>query len=211
MNKMVKGTKKYGVIGKVASTKSFQRIVVEIICDSMSDFQRRYIIPGTKWQAPIYQGPDPRTEYHPVGLLKEHIKGVRVKLPTGETYLTVGIPGTRGQAIRTDQDRAWVITQVLHRGWTAPKARFGGMRFPVWRQELRNPEREVAPPEGIEPRPDVAWIFITRAKAQERIRLNPFHIRAFEQHKDKYVEIIRKRLTKIKQPKMKRVVKIIKG
>jgi hypothetical protein len=81
---------------------------------------------------------------------------------------------------QTDPDKAWIVTQVLHRGWASPKTRFGPMQFPVKRSELRNPEVEVPPPQGIPEDASVAWIYITQAKAQTRITLNRFHVRAFE-------------------------------
>jgi hypothetical protein len=183
-----------GVKGYIWDSKDLAKILEERVIESFSTWQRQFVIPATKFAAPIYQGPDPREQYHPKGLLKQYLGQVQATTKSGRTYLTCGIPGATGMGQATDPDRAWIITQVLHRGWVMPKARTKPMQFPVLRSELRNPEVEVPPPKGMPEDSSVAWIYITFARPQERITLNKFHIRAFDNTTTNFLTIFRSRM-----------------
>lgn len=185
---------KSGVTGYIWDSKDLAKILEERVIESFSQWQRQNVIPATKFGAPIYQGPDPRTQYHPKGLLKQYIGQVTAKTNSGRSYLTCGIPGATGMGQTTDPDRAWIITQVLHRGWVSPKARMKPMQFPVLRSELRNPEAEVPPPKGVPEDSSVAWIYITFARAQSRVTFNKFHIRAFENTQSNFYTIFRSKM-----------------
>ena len=181
---------KSGVEGYIADPRALAQHFEDIVVKTFSDWQRRFVNPSTIYEAPIYQGPDPREQWHPKGILKQYIGLVSAKTQSGKEYVTTGIPGATGAGTQTDPDKAWIITQVLHRGWTSPKARSKPMRFAVWRNELRNPEVETSPPEGIPEDPEVAWIFITFARPQERITLNQFHKRAFDAEADSFISLL---------------------
>lgn len=199
---------KSGIKGYIWDNKDFESRIEQAVVDAFSKWQRSYVIPSTRFQAPMYQGPDPRAQYHPKGLLKQYIGSVEAKTLSGKTYVTCGIPGSTGLGQTTDQDRAWIITQVLHRGWIAPKARMKPMQFPVLRSELRNPEVEVPPPAGIPEDPTVAWIFITFARAQSRVTINRFHIRAFENLAGQYVTILQQQIKSADIPSKTRKIRI---
>lgn len=190
---------KSGVKGYVWDPKDLASRFEDVVVRTFSDWQRNYVEPLTRYEAPIYQGPDPREQWHPKGLLKQYIGLVSERTLSGKRYVTTGIPRATGHGTESDPDRAWIITQVLHRGWVAPKARTKPMRFAVWRSELRNPEVETEPPEGIPENPEVAWIFITFARPQERITLNLFHKRAFDACTDEFLRMLEKNLSKFPQ------------
>lgn len=192
-----------GVKGKIPDTQSLTDALEEVICEAMSVWQRRYIVPGTKFQAPIYSGPDPREEFHPRGLLRRYIGLVQAQTRRGKTYLTCGIPGATERGDKTDPDRAWIITQVLHRGWAAPKARLKPMRFAVWTRDLRNPDVKTSPPEGIPENPEVTWIFVTYARPQSKITLNPFHTRVFESQAGAFIRVLIPRLERVLRRKVR--------
>lgn len=194
--------RKTGIKAKVFDPKAFRDTLEEAMLEVVSDWHRRYVLPATIRNAPIYQGPDPREYWHPKGLLKRYLGLVRTKTESGKEYLTTGIPGATGMGTTSDADKAWIITQVLHRGWVAPKARTKPMYFAVWRKELINPEVETNPPEGFKEDPNIAWIFITFARPQERITLNPFHIRAFQANVSRLVYMLNARVGK-KLPRMR--------
>jgi len=185
---------KSGVKGYIWDSRDLASLIEDRIVESFSAWQRGFVIPATKFAAPMYQGPDPREQYHPKGLLKQYIGTVSAKTTSGKSYITCGIPGATGMGQTSNPDRAWIVTQVLHRGWVSPKARMKPMQFPVLRSELRNPEVEVPPPPGMPEDSSVAWIFITFARAQERITLNKFHIRAFENTQQSFITIFRTRM-----------------
>lgn len=193
---MNKVKKKSGVKGYLWDERDLANIFEQIVVDTFSEWQRNYVEPITRYEAPIYQGPDPREQWHPKGLLKQFIGLVSERTQSGKRYVTTGIPKATGAGTESDPDRAYIITQVLHRGWAAPKARTKPMRFAVWRSELRNPEVETAPPEGIPENPEVAWIFITFARPQERIKLNQFHKRAFDMSTDEFIRMLNVNLEK---------------
>lgn len=185
----VKG--KSGVDVELPSPRDLQKVLMKICCDSMTDWQRKHVVPSAKWRAPQYEGPDPRTEYHPRGLIKQYLGLVNATLKTGESYKTAGIPGASGKGATTPQDRTWIITQVLHRGWTRPKSRTGFMTFPVKREELRNPAVVAPPPPGISVTEDSVWIIIPYARANKGPKLNRFYTDAFMAGESKIIEIIR--------------------
>lgn len=199
---------KTGIKGYIWDPADFESRIEQAVVDAFSKWQSSFVIPSTRFQAPIYQGPDPREQYHPKGLLKQYIGSVEAKTLSGKTYVTCGIPGATGMGQTTDQDRAWIITQVLHRGWMSPKARFGPMRFPVLRSELRNPEAECPPPAGMPEDASVAWIFITFARAQSRVTINRFHIRAFENLAGQYTDILREQIRNADIPSKTRKIRI---
>jgi hypothetical protein len=199
---------KAGVKGYIWDYKDFESRIEQAVVDAFSKWQQSFVIPSTRFQAPIYSGPDPREQYHPKGMLKQYIGSVQAKTLSGKTYTTCGIPGATGLGQQTDPDRAWIVTQVLHRGWTAPKARYGPMQFPVLRSELRNPEVEVPPPAGMPEDGSVAWIFITYAKAQSRVSLNRFHIRAFENLGGQYILILKQTIKNADIPSKTRKIRI---
>jgi len=196
---------KTGIKGKVATPESLTDYLENLAIQSFSEWQRKFVIPGTRWRAPIYQGPDPREQYHPRGLLKQYIGTVSAKTLRGKEYITCGIPGATGRGTETDPDRTWVITQVLHRGWSRPAARTKPMRFAVWEHELQNPAVRTNPPEGIPEQSGVVWIFITFAKPQEHIQLNPFHTSVFEGEFENFMSILRENMTKKPQLKYREV------
>lgn len=211
MPKIFKETK---IVGKIATPESLTNYLESIATDSFSEWQRRFVSPGTKWKAPIYSGPDPREEYHPSGILKQYIGIVEAKTARGKTYITCGIPGTTGINIDLSggrsyssqffPDRAWIITQVLHRGWSSPQARIGPMRFPVT-GTVQNPDIITNPPEGIEEQPGVTWIFITFARPQGVNPINRFHTDVFESQFTQFMGILRERMTKIPKLKYKEI------
>lgn len=185
----VKG--KSGVDVELPKPKDLQKILIKICCNSMTQWQRTYVLPSAIQRAPLYSGLDPRTEYHPQGLLKRYLGLVNAKVHTGETYKTVGVPGSSTKGATTPQDRTWIITQVLHRGWTAPKSRTGFMTFPVKRENLRNPSVVAPPPPGIKATEDSVWIIIPYARANKGPKLNRFYTDAFMAGEHKIIEIIR--------------------
>lgn len=199
---------KTGVKGYIWDNKDFESRIEQAAVDAFSKWQQSFIIPSTRFQAPIYDGPDPREQYHPKGLLKQYIGSVEAKTLSGKTYVTCGIPGATGMGNTTDQDKAWIVTQVLHRGWVSPKARTKPMQFPVLRSELRNPEVEVPPPGGMPEDASVAWIYITFAKAQTRITINRFHIRAFENLAGQYPNILKQQIKSADIPSKTRKIRI---
>jgi len=171
---------KTGVKGYVADPKDLYDRLEQCAVDAFSKWQRSYVIPATRFRAPVYSGVDPRENFHPRGLLARYIGSVTAVTKEGKSYITCGIPGATGAGAISDPDRAWIITQVLHRGWVAPKARLKPMVFPVPRTELRNPDLEIPPPAGTPEDPSVAWIYITYARPQSHLTLNLFHVKAFE-------------------------------